>query len=425
MYCVFREKSEQQYISLIKGENMKKQNMFTKEYAWRGLMTAGGLLVIAITICIGAFLIYKGSGTFTIFGHSIFEFLGSTDWNPEDNAQGGGTVGALIFIVGSLCTCGLALLIATPFAVGSAIFMIEIAPKFGEKFYRPIVEIFAGIPSVVYGWVGLTVLIPAIKKVFHLQVGHSVLAAGIVLALMIFPTISNVAADSIHSVPKDYRMAAYGLGSTRWQSIYKVVIPAAGSGILSGIILGLARAFGEALAVAMVIGQTTALPKGLFSTTKSLTTEIAAQMGNATEGGEMKTALWTMALLLFLLSLLFILLIHYFSRPKSKGEQIDESSTTCAWNKSNNDRRVLSDRSVLLYIIDWICILCNYQRIYRSNTGDVCLCEKRKHRKPVVQYNLSSIYFVVILHSAWSDSRNLSGNVCEERISYKISKNLY
>lgn len=316
MYCVFLENSEQQYISLIKGENMKKQNMFTKEYAWRGLMTAGGLLVIAITICIGAFLIYKGSGTFTIFGHSIFEFLGSTDWNPEDNAQGGGTVGALIFIVGSLCTCGLALLIATPFAVGSAIFMIEIAPKFGEKFYRPIVEIFAGIPSVVYGWVGLTVLIPAIKKVFHLQVGHSVLAAGIVLALMIFPTISNVAADSIHSVPKDYRMAAYGLGSTRWQSIYKVVIPAAGS----GIILGLARAFGEALAVAMVIGQTTALPKGLFSTTKSLTTEIAAQMGNATEGGEMKTALWTMALLLFLLSLLFILLIHYFSRPKKDKE---------------------------------------------------------------------------------------------------------
>ena len=110
-------------------------------------------------------------------------------------------------------------------------------------------------------------------------------------------------------------MAAYGLGSTRWQSIYKVVLPAAGSGILSGIILGLARAFGEALAVAMVIGQTTALPTGIFSTTKSLTTEIAAQMGNATEGGEMKTAL-----LLFVLSLIFILLIHYFSRPKKDKE---------------------------------------------------------------------------------------------------------
>ena len=102
--------------------------------------------------------------------------------------------------------------------------------------------------------------------------------------------------------------------------IYKVVLPAAGSGILSDIILGLARAFGEALAVAMVIGQTTALPTGIFSTTKSLTTEIAAQMGNATEGGEMKTALWTMALLLFVLSLVFILLIHYFSRPKKDKE---------------------------------------------------------------------------------------------------------
>ena len=175
-------------------------------------MTAGGLLVIVITICIGAFLVYKGSGTFTIFHHSLSDFLFSADWEPADNAEGGGTVGALIFIVGSLCTCGLALLIATPFALGSAIFMIEIAPKFGEKFYRPIVEIFAGIPSVVYGWVGLTVLIPAIKKIFGLQVGHSILAAGIVLALMIFPTISNVAADSISSVPKDYRMAAYGLG---------------------------------------------------------------------------------------------------------------------------------------------------------------------------------------------------------------------
>ena len=184
-------------------------------------MTAGGLFVIVLTICIGAFLVYKGSGTFTTFHHTLWEFLGSAEWNPTDGAEGGGAVGALIFIVGSLATCGLALLIATPFALGSAIFMIEISPKFGEKFYRPIVEIFAGIPSVVYGWVGLSILVPAIKTVFNRQVGHSVLAAGLVLAVMIFPTITNVAADSIHSVPKDYRMAAYGLGSTRWQAIYR------------------------------------------------------------------------------------------------------------------------------------------------------------------------------------------------------------
>lgn len=297
---------------------MKKvKGMFGKEYGFRALATACGIFVIALTIIIGAFLVYKGSDTFLKFGHTLWEFLGSAEWNPADNADGGGAAGALIFISGSLAVCGLALAIATPFALGSAIFMTEISKKFGERFYKPVVEIFAGIPSVVYGWVGLTVLIPFIKTVFNRQVGHSVLAAAIVLAVMIFPTITTVSADAIRSVSEDYKRAAYGLGSTRWQTIYKVVIPAAGPGIISGIILGLARAFGEALAVAMVIGQTTAMPSGIFSQTKTLTTEIAAQMGNAMEGGEMKSALWTMAVLLFIISLVFISLIHYFSNKKA------------------------------------------------------------------------------------------------------------
>lgn len=297
---------------------MKKvKGMFGKEYGFRALATACGIFVIALTIIIGAFLVYKGSDTFLKFGHTLWEFLGSAEWNPADNADDDGAAGALIFISGSLAVCGLALAIATPFALGSAIFMTEISKKFGERFYKPVVEIFAGIPSVVYGWVGLTVLIPFIKTVFDRQVGHSVLAAGIVLAVMIFPTITTVSADAIRSVSEDYKRAAYGLGSTRWQTIYKVVIPAAGPGIISGIILGLARAFGEALAVAMVIGQTTAMPSGIFSQTKTLTTEIAAQMGNAMEGGEMKSALWTMAVLLFIISLVFISLIHYFSNKKA------------------------------------------------------------------------------------------------------------
>ena len=279
--------------------------------------------VIALTIIIGAFLVYKGSDTFLKFGHSIWEFLGSAKWEPVDSSEGGGKTGALIFIAGSLVTCGLALVIATPFALGSAVFMTEISPIFGEKVYRPVVEIFAGIPSVVYGWVGLTVLVPWIKALFHRQVGHSVLAAGLVLAVMIFPTITSVSADAIGSVPEECRNAAYGLGSTRWQAIWRVIVPAASSGVVTGIILGLARAFGEALAVAMVIGQTTALPTSIFSTTKTLTTEIAAQMGNAMEGGELKSALWTMALLLFLISLLFISLIHWISgrSGKEKGEK--------------------------------------------------------------------------------------------------------
>lgn len=297
---------------------MSRKSMFCKEYFWQILVTIGGLFVIFVTLLIGAFLVYKGSDTFLKFHHTLGEFLGSANWAPMDNARSKGHVGALIFIVGLLCVCGLALLIATPFALGSSIFMTEISPKFGEKFYRPMVEIFAGIPSVVYGWVGLTVLIPFLKKVFDLQVGHSILAASLVLSIMIFPSITSVASDAIRAVSKETRMAAYGLGSTRWQTIYRVVIPAALPGVISGIVLGLARAFGEALAVAMVIGQTTALPKSIFSTSKTLTTEIAAQMGNAMEGGEMKAALWTMALLLFLISLLFITIIHKFSKPKGE-----------------------------------------------------------------------------------------------------------
>lgn len=296
----------------------EKKGMFFKEYGWRGLSVFFGLFVIALTIIIGAFLIYKGSDTFLVFGHTLWEFLGSAEWEPVDNAEGGGAVGALIFIAGSLCVCGLALLIATPFALGSAIFMTQISPRIGEKFYRPVVEIFAGIPSVVYGWVGLTVLVPTIRVVFDRQVGHSVLAAGIVLSVMIFPTIASVSADALGAVPATCRDAAYGLGSTRWQAIWRVMVPAAKSGIVTGVVLGLARAFGEALAVAMVIGQTTALPTSIFSTTKTLTTEIAAQMGNAMEGGELKAALWTMAALLFLISLFFIVLIHLVSDRKEK-----------------------------------------------------------------------------------------------------------
>jgi phosphate transport system permease protein len=135
---------------------------------------------------------------------------------------------------------------------------------------------------------------------------------------MIFPTITTVAADAIRGVSQEYRNAAYALGSTRWQVIYRVVIHAALPGILTGIILGLARAFGEALAVAMVIGKTRAFPDSLLSPTNNLTAAIAADMGNSADGGEHNLALWSMALLLFLISMLFIYLIHTISGKEKK-----------------------------------------------------------------------------------------------------------
>lgn len=297
--------------------------MVKKEYLWRTIVTIFGVFIIVLTISIGAFLLYKGSGLFTTYHHSIGEFLFSSDWNPADDFNGGGQVGAAIFIFGSISVCFLALLISTPFSLAAAIFMSEISPKISAKFLQPAVEIFVGIPSVVYGWVGLTVLVPFIERLFHLQYGFSVLAGGIVLAVMIFPSITSVAADSLRNVPAEYREAAYGLGSTRWQVIRRVILPAARPGILTGIILGLARAFGEALAVAMVIGKMKAFPENILSPTNNLTAAISSDMGGATEGGEYNIALWTMALLLLIISFLFILAVRVIS---AKGEKANEKA---------------------------------------------------------------------------------------------------
>lgn len=190
---------------------------YRQDTLWRYIISGCGLALIVLTIAIGAFLCYKGLGTFTTYNHSISEFLFSADWAPSDSAEGGGKVGAAIFIFGSVITCALALAIATPFSLATAIFMTEISPELGKRFVQPAVEIFVGIPSVVYGWIGLTILVPLIKNIFNLRFGFSVLAAGIVLAVMIFPTITSLAADALRSIPKSYRAASYGLGATYCQ----------------------------------------------------------------------------------------------------------------------------------------------------------------------------------------------------------------
>ena len=287
---------------------------------WKHIYTACGVFIILLTVAIGAFLIWKGTGTFTTGHHSLMEFLFSSAWNPSDTpGKYNGHVGAAVYISGSLMTCGLALVFVIPFAIGSAVFLTEISPRIGEKVFRPAVEIYVGIPSVVYGWIGLTVLVPLIRDVFHAKMGgFSVLAASIVLAVMIFPTITTVVADAIRSVPDSDREAAYGLGATRWQVIRGVVIPTASTGIFTGIILGLARAIGEALAVAMVIGKTRSFPDGLLSPTNNLTAAIASDMGNTANGGEHNMALWSMALLLYLISICLIFIIHKLSRKGSE-----------------------------------------------------------------------------------------------------------
>ena len=278
-----------------------------KEKTWKFFVMLCGLLMIALPIAIGVFLAIKGNALFYHYHHTLWEFLFTTTWKLKDDLTGGGQGGAAVFI-------------AVPFSLAAAIFMTEIAPKTGNRILRPAVEIFVGIPSVVYGWIGMTVLVPALQSLFHLKTGRSVLAGGIVLAIMIFPSITTVAADAIRAVPVSARMAAYGLGATRWQVIHQIVMPVAKTSVLTGVILGLARAFGEALAVAMVIGKTPAFPKGIFGQTATMTTVIASRMAELMEGSEAKAGLWTIAFVLYLISLLFIFLIHLIAAKGAKKE---------------------------------------------------------------------------------------------------------
>lgn len=294
-------------IAIIKSK--RKSELIGKSYT-----TACGMLIIILTLSIFFFIASKGVATFTTNHVSIFDFLFSSTWAPEKiGSRGQPYVGAAIFIAGSILVSIFAVLVSTPISICSAVFMTEISPKLGEKFLRPAIELFAGIPSVVYGWIGLSILVPFLRNTVG-GLGFSLLAAGIVLTIMIFPTIASVAADSLRVLPSDYREAAYALGATRWQTIKGVLIPAALPQIFTGVVLGMARAFGEALAVQMVIGNSIKFPQGLTDPTITLTSIITMDMGNTIAGSAWNNALWSMALLLLLISFGFIILIRRISK---------------------------------------------------------------------------------------------------------------
>lgn len=294
-------------------EGKKLLKRLKNEYIGKGFSYFCGGLIILITLSIIFFLVSKGILTFTKDKYNILEFLFNTKWSPNKDS---GNFGALIFIIGSTLVSLGAILLSGPIAISLAIFMDIISPKIGKKILQPVLEIFAGIPSVVYGWVGVSLLVPLIKNYFG-GLGFSLLSAIIVLSIMILPTIATISSDAIKALPKEYKEASYGLGATRWQTIYKVIIPAAKNGILTAVVLGIARAFGEALAVQMVIGNTLRLPKGLLSPTSTLTSILTMDMANTVFGSKWNNSLWSLALILLLISFMFILIIKKIG---SRGE---------------------------------------------------------------------------------------------------------
>ncbi|MBS4178395.1 phosphate ABC transporter permease subunit PstC [Bacillus sp. FJAT-49731] len=275
-------------------------------------------LTIAIAFAILFLVTSKGLSTFIINKGSIVEFFSGVKWNPGVmNDLGKPIIGALPFIIGSFAVTFLSALVCAPVAIGAAVFMTEISPSFGKKILQPVIELLVGIPSVVYGFIGLTVVVPFIRD--HLTgSGFGIAAGTVVLSVMILPTITSLSADAIRGVPRQLREASLALGATRWQTIYRVVLKTARPGLLTAVIFGMARAFGEALAVQMVIGNSSVIPHSLFEPASTLTSILTMGMGYTVMGQAENNALWSLALVLLLMSLIFIIAVRMIGKGRKE-----------------------------------------------------------------------------------------------------------
>lgn len=293
---------------------LKFLNLGKSEATGRFLTAGSAAVATILTVSIVLFISLKGLSTFFINGVSITDFLFTTDWWPDRlPEEGGPQVGVMAFFFGSLVISTLAVLISTPLSITCAVFIVEIAPFWGLRVLQPAIELLAGIPSVVYGYIGLSILVPFIRNNIG-GLGFSVLAGFFVLSVMILPTIVSISTDTLRALPHEWKEAAYSLGSTRWQTIRLVLLPAARSGLITGVVLGLARAFGEALAVQMVIGNTRKIPTSILDPVITLTSAITMDMGNTPMGSLWNNALWSMGLLLLMMSFFFILIVRFVVR---------------------------------------------------------------------------------------------------------------
>ena len=256
-----------------------------------------------MTVIIFSIILFIGNqGLMTFKDVGVIEFFFSSKWDPW-----AGEYGAASFIVGSITVTLLAIIIGGPLGLAGAIFMAKIAPKWVRELMRPATDLYVAIPSVVYGYIGLTLFIPFFRDIFGVTTGFGVFVAGVILAIMILPTVISISEDAIRAVPTPLEEASLALGATRWQTIWKVLLPAALPGVLTSIILAMARAIGETMAVQMVIGNTPLLLKGLFTPTSALTSNIVVEMGNTPFGSTWGNSLFLMALVLLIISLGMIL----------------------------------------------------------------------------------------------------------------------
>ncbi|MBM3789425.1 MAG: phosphate ABC transporter permease subunit PstC [Acidobacteria bacterium] len=258
-----------------------------------------GISAILFVFGIFFFVFREGAG-FLFGGLDIVRFFTSTSWYPTSvsNKQ----YGALALIAGTGAVTVLAMVIAVPFGLGTAIFISEFCSPRVKETLKIVIELLAAIPSVVWGFIGLTVMNQLIIRLFDAPIGLTVLNAGIILALMSEPIIVSIGEDALKAVPDSYREAALALGATRWQVIYRVLLPAAKSGLLAAVLLGVGRAIGETMAVLMATGHAVQIPTSLLDSARTLTATIAAELGEAPVHSDHYQVLFIVGVLLFMIT---------------------------------------------------------------------------------------------------------------------------
>lgn len=233
---------------------------------------------------------------------SLWSFLSGEEWFPT--AKPASIMGTLPLLLGTLIVSFFAILFALPLGLAASIYLAEIADERIRKILKPIIELLSGIPSVVYGFFGLVVIVPFLQRVFHLAVGETALAGSILLAIMALPTIITVSEDAIRTCPRAMKEASLALGASHWQTIWKVILPYASSGITAASILGIGRAIGETMAVLMVTGNAATIPHGLLQPVRTIPATIAAELGEAPYSGLHFKSLFALACMLFLITML-------------------------------------------------------------------------------------------------------------------------
>ncbi|MBN2831245.1 MAG: phosphate ABC transporter permease subunit PstC [Candidatus Omnitrophica bacterium] len=281
----------------------------TKEkiYKWIFAILAFASLFFLVGVMIVLFK--EGAPIFKEVG--FFKYLFGTKWYPTYDPP---DFGILPLIMASLWVTAGAVIVCVPLGVGSALYLNEIASFKQRQFLKPIIELLASIPSVVYGFFGLVVVTPFIQNLFNLPSGMTALNASLILGIMATPTVCSIAEDALSYVPRSFREASFAVGANRWQTLTRVVIPAAGSGISTAIILGMSRAIGETMTVLMVAGGAGVMPKTFLEPVRPMTAAIAAEMGEAPMGGSHYHALFAIALILFLITFIFNIIAEIISR---------------------------------------------------------------------------------------------------------------